>query len=153
MKPILVFCLFLLIVFAVAFTGSRFMPGDWYDGLNKPSWNPPDWLFGPVWTVLYILIAVSGWLVWKEAGFSAARAAFIVFSAQLILNAGWSWIFFGLHRPGFAFIEIMVLWFLILLNTILFSRINKTAGLLLIPYYAWVSLASVLNFSLWRLNI
>lgn len=152
MKPILVLLLFLLIVFAIAFTGSWFQSGEWYESLSKPTFNPPDWLFGPVWTVLYILIALSGWLVWREAGFSTARAAFIVYFIQLIFNASWLWIFFGLHRPALAFAHIMALWFFILLNVILFSRINKIAALLLFPYYAWVSFASILNMALWRLN-
>ena len=152
MKPIYALFLFLLIIFIIAFTGSQFQAGDWYESLRKPAFNPPSWIFGPVWTILYIMIAISGWLVWKDAGFTIARSAFITYGIQLILNATWSALFFGLHKPGIAFVGILALWFFILLNILAFWRINRTAGILLIPYHAWVTFAAVLNGTLWFMN-
>ena len=143
----------LLLTFGAAYVGSRFPVDDWYQALAKPSWNPPNWLFGPVWSVLYLLMAISAWLVWKEEGLLGARIALSIFLLQLILNAAWSWLFFGLHEPLYAFIEIMVLWVAILANIILFWRMNPISGILLLPYLLWVSFASVLNYALWRMNI
>lgn len=134
---------------SAGFIGSRFPPGEWYQGLEKPSWNPPSWVFGPVWTLLYILMGIAVWLVWKERGFSTGVYLFI---AQLVLNAVWSWLFFGLNRPDLAFYEIIVLWLLILLTMIVFWRARPAAGALFIPYLLWVSFASVLNHTLWKLN-
>ncbi|MFO8184768.1 MAG: TspO/MBR family protein, partial [Candidatus Aegiribacteria sp.] len=118
--------------------------------LAKPSFNPPGWVFGPVWTVLYILMGIAVWLVWKEQGFSTAV---YLFMAQLALNALWSYLFFGANKPGLAFLEIILLWVLILLTMILFWRVRTAAGVLFIPYLLWVSFASVLNYSLWRMNL
>jgi tryptophan-rich sensory protein len=134
---------------SAGFIGSRFPPGEWYQGLEKPSWNPPSWVFGPVWTLLYILMGIAVWLVWKERGFSTGVYLFI---AQLVLNAVWSWLFFGLNRPDLAFYEIVVLWLLILLTMMVFWRVRPAAGALFIPYLLWVSFASVLNHTLWKLN-
>lgn len=142
----------LLITFVAAAIGSLFAPGEWYAGLVKPAWNPPNWIFGPVWTVLYILMAVAAWLVWKRYGLVGATVPFVLYVVQLVLNAGWSWLFFGLHRPGAAFVEIVVLWVAILSTAVLFFRLERAAGILLIPYLLWVSFASVLNYTLWRLN-
>ncbi|WP_339613469.1 TspO/MBR family protein [uncultured Rubinisphaera sp.] len=124
----------------------------WYKMIAKPSWNPPGWIFGPVWTTLYIMMAIAVWLVWKQAGFKAAKLPLNSFGVQLLLNVAWSWIFFGMHRPGWAFAEIIVLWLAILATTILFFKKSKIAGGLMVPYLAWVSFASVLNFTIWRLN-
>jgi benzodiazapine receptor len=134
---------------SAGFIGSRFPPGEWYEALEKPSFNPPGWVFAPVWTLLYILMGIAAWLVWKEQGFSPALLLFI---AQLVLNALWSYLFFGANRPDLALFEIVVLWVLILLTMILFWKARTLAGALLVPYLLWVSFASVLNFSLWRLN-
>jgi len=124
----------------------------WYQDLVKPSWNPPAYLFGPVWTALFVMMAIAGWLVWKPRGFTQAAVPLTLFGSQLVLNVAWSWIFFGAHQPGWAFLEIIVLWLAILATTAAFFRSDKTAGWLMIPYLAWVSFASVLNFTIWRLN-
>lgn len=131
--------------------GGMFQPGAWYDGLEKPSFNPPSWVFGPVWTTLYILMGVAAWLVWERYR-DRARGALTLFVVQLIFNAAWSALFFGAQAPGLAFAEILVLWALILATVVAFWRWRPVAGALLLPYLAWVSFAAVLNFSLWRLN-
>ena len=125
---------------------------EWYPSLNKPSWNPPSWLFGPVWTALYAMMAVAGWLVWKRHGLAGAKAATLLFAVQLALNAAWSWLFFGLRMPGAAFAEIVLLWGAILGTTVLFWKASVPAAVLFIPYLLWVSFAAALNFALWRLN-
>ena len=142
----------LALSFAAAFFGSRFMPGEWYAGLTKPSWNPPDYLFGPVWSVLYAMIGVSAWLVWRKAGFSGSGLALGIFAIHLVFNALWSYLFFGLHRPDLALLDIVVLWFAIVLVAVLFWRVHRLAGAMMLPYLAWVTFASVLNYTLWSLN-
>lgn len=144
--------LFILIAFLPGIIGGRFMPGDWYAGLVKPPFNPPGWIFGPVWTLLYPTMGISSWLVWKKSGFAKAGPALSVYALQLILNGAWSWIFFGLHRPGWAFAELTILWAAILATVILFWKISTPAGALLLPYLAWVSFAAALNAAIWRLN-
>ena len=138
--------------FSASAIGAFFMPGEWYAQLTKPSWNPPNWIFGPVWTALYLLMAVAAWRVWKQGGFGAQRRPLTLFLAQLGLNAIWSPIFFGLKQPGVAFAEILVLWAAIVGTIVAFRRVDRVAAGLLLPYLAWVSFASVLNFTLWRLN-
>jgi len=139
--------------FATAWIGSRYMPGVWYASLVKPSWNPPNAIFGPVWTVLYVLMGVAAWLVWRRAGFAGTGGAALgLFVVQLVLNALWSYLFFGLHRPGIALLDIVVLWVAILIVMVLFWREDRVAGALMLPYLAWVGFASFLNFVLWRLN-
>lgn len=128
------------------------MPGAWYAELNKPSWNPPGWLFGPVWTVLYSMMAVAAWLVWQFGGFRLQGRALKWYLAQLLLNALWSPLFFGLHSPGLALGEILLLWVAIAITMRKFWRVSKWAGWLMVPYLGWVSFATVLNFILWRLN-
>lgn len=126
---------------------------DWYLTLNKPSFNPPSWLFGPVWTVLYTMIAIAGYLVWKEGDNKfGVKVAMALFFTQLALNALWSWAFFGWQSPGWASIEIVVLWICILLMIINFYRVKKLAAYLLIPYLLWVSFAAMLTISIWWLN-
>lgn len=125
---------------------------DWYQTLEKPVWNPPDNVFGPVWTTLYLLMAFAAWLVYRRDGFRKAAIPLSLFAIQLVLNALWSWIFFGFHQPGWAFGEILVLWLAILATTVAFFRSSTSAGCLLLPYLAWVSFASVLNFAIWRMN-
>ena len=142
----------LLLPFAAAAVGTRFMPGAWYASLVKPAWNPPNWIFGPVWTLLYVLMGVAAWLVWRRVGWSGARLALGLFIVQLVLNAAWSWLFFGLHRPDLAFVDICALWGLILAVAVLFGRVDRLAAALLVPYLAWVGFATVLNFTIWRLN-
>ncbi len=138
--------------FFTGWVGSRFMPGAWYLQLQKPTWTPPGYLFGPVWSFLYLTMGVAAWLVWKRSGFAGARIALILFIAQLALNGMWSWIFFGMQRPGLAFAEILILWGMILITLLTFWRSSATAGVLFIPYLAWVSFAAVLNCTIWQLN-
>jgi translocator protein len=138
--------------FLAASLGAVFMPGDWYAMLKKPSWNPPPWIFGPVWTALYAMMAVAAWLVWKHSGFAARRGPLALFFAQLVLNAAWTPLFFGLHQPGFACAEIVLLWLAIAATLAAFRPLNRAAAWLLAPYLAWVSFAAALNFELWRLN-
>lgn len=141
-----------LAVFAVASTGAIFRPGDWYERLNKPNWRPPNWLFGPAWATLYAMIAIAGWIVWREFGFSGAPAAFAFYTLQLALNALWSPIFFGLKRPGIAMAELVFLWLAIAATIVAFNSFVQTAALLLLPYLAWVTFAGALNFAIWRMN-
>lgn len=132
--------------------GAIFMPGEWYTTLRKPSWNPPAWIFGPVWTALYTVMAVAAWLVWKRGGFAARRGPLALFLTQLVLNAAWTPLFFGLHQPGLAFAEIVCLWLAIAATLAAFRPLSRTAAWLLAPYLAWVTFAAALNFALWRLN-
>lgn len=144
---------FILANLAAASPGAVFRPGNWYKQLDKPPWRPPDWLFGPVWAVLYATVAAAGWLVWQEAGLSGpGGTALTIYGVHLLLNAGWSAIFFGMHRPGLALIEIIGLWLSILATLLAFHPIHTGAAYLLLPYFGWVSFAVVLNFSLWRRN-
>ena len=125
----------------------------WYTTLNKPSFNPPNWIFGPVWTTLYILMGISLYLIWQKGlKKEFIKNSFILFIVNLILNSFWSIAFFGLENPGLAFLVIIVLWIVILTLILRFYKINKLASYLLIPYILWVSFASVLNFSIWQLN-
>jgi tryptophan-rich sensory protein len=149
----LMLVLFLALSLSAGLFGSQFKPEEWYEQLAKPSWTPPNWLFAPVWTALYLAMGVAAWLVWRRAGLKKAWLAFFFFVLQLILNAVWSWLFFGLHRPGLAFGEIVFLWAAILITLVLFWRHRSLSGVLFLPYLAWVSFAAVLNFSLWRLNV
>lgn len=142
----------LALSFAAGWIGSRYMPGAWYASLAKPAWNPPDAIFAPMWTALYVLMAVAAWLVWRRAGFAGAGTALALFVIQLVLNALWSYLFFGLNRLDIAFLEIVILWLAILLVLVLFWREDWRAGALMIPYLVWVGFASCLNFALWRLN-
>ncbi len=142
----------LIVSFIPGWFGAQFTPGQWYSTIAKPSWTPPGYIFGPVWTLLYILMGIAAWLVWRQAGFAAARLALLIFIGQLILNGLWSLIFFGWHRPGWAFVDIIALWLMIVVTMIAFWRHSTAAGILFIPYLAWVSFASALNFSIWQLN-
>lgn len=119
-----------------------------YRLLEQPSWAPPAWLFGPAWTLLFALMAISAWLVWRDRGFSAARAALLLFAAQLVANALWSWLFFGFQLGMAALLDILLLWLLIAATIHAFWSINRLAALLLVPYLAWVSFAGALNWSL-----
>ena len=143
---------FALLALAAASSGAVFTPDAWYRAMNKPSWTPPDWVFPTVWTPLYVMIAASGWLVWREAGLAGAALPLAVYVVQLVLNAGWSAVFFGMKKPGLAFAEVLTLWLSIALTMILFWPISKTAALLLAPYLLWVTIASALNFQVWRMN-
>jgi len=151
-KTILGLCGWLLACFAAAAMGGLFMPGEWYASLKKPSWNPPGWIFGPVWSALYAMMSVAAWLVWKRGGFVVQRRPLALFLAQLVLNAAWTPLFFGLHRAGIAFAEIVLLWLAIATTLTAFRPVSRVAAWLLAPYLAWVSFAVALNFTLWRLN-
>jgi translocator protein len=142
----------LALTFGAATTGAFVSTGGWYASLVKPSWNPPGWLFGPVWTLLYALMAVAAWLAWQRGGWKAQRRALGLYLLQWALNALWTPLFFGLHRPGLAFGEIVVLLLAVLATLIAFWRVRLSAGLLLVPYALWVAFATTLNFTIWRLN-
>jgi tryptophan-rich sensory protein len=140
---------FLAAVAAAALSGVFFPPGAWYEALEKPALTPPNWIFAPVWSALYVCIAVAGWLVWQSGQRGLPIGLWV---AQLLLNAAWSWLFFGLHLPGVAFAEIVLLWATIVSTIAVFSRIRALAAGLMLPYLAWVSLAAWLNWGLWQLN-
>jgi tryptophan-rich sensory protein len=123
-----------------------------YSQLAQPEWAPPPWVFGPVWTVLYALMGIAAWLVWRSRGFRANRQALTLFLLQLAFNALWSWLFFAWHLGIMALADVLVLWILIVATLVSFWRVRPLAGALLIPYLLWVSFASALNFSLWQLN-
>ena len=144
----------LAISFVAAAIGSAasLQPGSFYTQLVRPDWAPPPDLFGPVWTVLYALMGIAAWLVWRIRGFRAARTALTLFLVQLALNALWSWLFFGWRQGAFSFGDIVLLWVLIVATIIAFWRIRTLAGALLIPYLLWVSFATALNYSIWQLN-
>jgi tryptophan-rich sensory protein len=125
---------------------------DWYPTLNKPAFNPPNWIFAPVWTTLYVMIAVAGWRVWRARGFADAQSAMTAYALQLALNLVWSFVFFGAQAIGAALVEIVALLAAIVVNVRLFRRIDRVAGVLLLPYAAWVSFATVLNAALWQMN-
>ena len=146
---------FVLVCLGAGWVGSfstRPAIGTWYAHLLKPSWTPPNWLFAPVWTALYIGMAVAAWAVWWRAGFSAGRLALVLFLVQLALNVAWSWLFFGLRMPGAALAEVVLLWLLILATAIAFWPFSRTATYLMAPYLLWVTLAAALNAAIWRLN-
>jgi translocator protein len=126
--------------------------GPFYTQLVRPAWAPPPSVFGPVWTVLYTVMGIAAWLVWRAGGFRAAKSALVLFVAQLALNALWSWLFFGWQHGGLALADILFLWVLIVATLIAFWRIRRSAGALLVPYLLWVSFAAALNYSLWQLN-
>lgn len=134
---------------ATAGSGAIFTPGAWYEGLRKPSWRPPNWLFAPAWAVLFCMITASGWLVWREVGFGLPLA---VYALNLALNAAWSALFFGLRRPDLALYDLMAMWLTIVACIALFAPISATAAWLLVPYLAWTTFAGVLNATMWRLN-
>jgi tryptophan-rich sensory protein len=152
MTGIVAFAIFLGLCVAAAATGIVFRPGQWYANLDQPSWRPPNALFGPVWLVLYIMIATAGWLVWREAGLAGAALPLGLYVLQLILNGLWSWLSFKRHRLDLAALDMAALWLAILATIIAFHPISPTAAWLLVPYLAWVSFALVLNVALWRRN-
>jgi len=140
---------FCALVILAALSGALFKPDEWYDRLRKPSWNPPKWVFPVVWSIIYFLIAISGWLIWQKVGFGLIL---IVWAIQLIFNAAWSWIFFGLKRMDLAFLEVIGLWISIVVYMFLAWPVSITASLLFVPYIVWVTAAATLNWSVWQLN-
>jgi len=154
-KSILPLLVFILITLFAGFIGSFFTTpsiASWYAFINKPSFSPPNWLFAPVWSLLYILMGIAAFLIWQKRDNLKTKPALMFYGIQLILNTLWSIIFFGMHNPGLAFLEIIILWSFILITLIKFYKINKTSGILFIPYLIWVSFASILNFAVWMLN-
>jgi translocator protein len=146
---------FLVIVVAASAIGSVFTSlgqPEWYDTLRKPEWTPPGWLFGPVWTALYLAMAIAAWRVWTRTGWAGLRRPLGIFFAQLVLNVAWSGIFFGLRMPGLAFFEIVLLAVAIAATLVAFGRVSRLAGWLMVPYLLWVLFAAALNLSIWQLN-
>ncbi len=142
-----------LVLSFTASAGALFVStGDWYESLRKPAWNPPASVFGPVWSLLYVLMAVAAWLVWREGGWKAQPRPLLLFLLQWLLNALWTPLFFGLHRPDLALVDILALWLALAATLLAFWRVRPAAGALLVPYLAWSSFAAVLNLALWRLN-
>lgn len=123
-----------------------------YAELSQPAWAPPAGIFGPVWTLLYALMALAAWLVWMRVGLAGGKAPLGLFVVQLVLNALWSWLFFAMHRGALAFVDVVLLWALILATVVAFWRVRPLAGVLLLPYLGWVSFASVLTFVVWQRN-
>lgn len=153
-EKIISLAVFLIISFSVAAFGSMFTwasLSDWYITLKKPSFNPPGWVFGPVWTFLYITIAISGWIIWNKKE-TNVKSIIIIFSIQILLNGLWSPIFFGMKKPELAFYEICFLLISIIAYIILSWPVSKKSSLLFIPYFIWVSFATVLNYNIWQLN-
>ena len=149
------FAVFLALCLAVSAIGGAATAtsvGTWYKTLAKPAFNPPNWIFAPVWTALFFMMAVAAWRVWRRGGLREARLALALFGLQLALNLGWSLLFFGMRSIGAALVEIVVLLLAILATTAAFWQRDRVAGMLLVPYAAWVTFATVLNAALWRLN-
>lgn len=151
---ILGFIGWLVVCFATSAIGAiaSIQARTFYAQLTQPTWAPPGWVFGPVWTTLFAMMAVSAWLVWRSGGFRSNRTALSLFLLQLVVNALWSWLFFAWHRGGLAFADIILLWILIVATIVTFWRVRPLAGMLLIPYLLWVSFAAGLNFAVWQLN-
>ncbi|WP_419184774.1 TspO/MBR family protein [Botrimarina mediterranea] len=146
---------FLLLCFSAAAVGGMLTAssvGGWYQTLRKPPLSPPDWVFGPVWSALYTLMAIAAWLVWRRSGWQAGIRPLSLFVVQLSLNVAWSGVFFFLRMPGGAFAEITILWLAIAATTWQFWKHSHVAALLMTPYLAWVTFAGYLNFAIWRLN-
>jgi benzodiazapine receptor len=156
MSNILKLIIAISIPLLIGFTSGFFTitgAGSWYQTIQKPSWNPPGWVFGPVWTTLYVMMGIALFLIWKSsANKEAKQTAILFFSIQLVLNFFWSFIFFNQQQPGWALVEIIVLWSAILVTIFSFSKINNTAAWLLVPYISWVSFATILNYTIWKLN-
>ena len=154
-KSLLALAVFVVVCFAAAGIGgvaTSKTVGTWYKSLEKPSWTPPAWLFGPVWTALYLMMAVAAWLVWRRRQAVDVRWPLILFTLQLVLNATWSWLFFALKSPGIAFLELVALWCAILCTLVLFWRTTALSGWLMLPYLLWTTFALALNLAIWRLN-
>ena len=130
------------------------MPGDWYASLAKPDWTPPSWVFGPAWTILYAMMALAAWRLWRRLGARPleARRALVLFAVQLALNLAWTPVFFGMQRPDLALVVILLLWVAIAATIVAAWQACKTAAALLMPYLAWVTFATALNMAIWRLN-
>lgn len=148
------FCGWLCVCFAVSALGAiaSVEAKSFYAQLQQPAWAPPGWLFGPVWTTLFILMAIAAWLVWQRGGFKAQAMPLTSFLLQLLLNALWSWLFFAWHLGSLALLDILFLWLVISVTIALFWRVSRVAAMLLLPYLLWVSFAACLNYTVWQLN-
>lgn len=144
----------LLVTYAAAAIGglASARSGTFYQQLSRPDWAPPPSVFGPVWTILYLLMAIAAWLVWRDRGFARAGGALGLYLVQLAANALWTWLFFAWQMGSMAFLEILVLWVLIFATIVAFWRIRRSAGLLMLPYLAWVTFAAMLTYSIWQRN-
>lgn len=142
----------LALVYSASATAIFIDTGDWYAELAKPAWNPPNWVFGPAWTLLYALMAISAWRVWRQGGWALQKTALGLFLLQWVLNAVWTPLFFGWHQVGGALIEIVLLLAAILATIRAFWRVDRPAGTLLLPYAAWVAFATALNSAIWLMN-
>lgn len=151
-ESLIALAVILVASFIAASTAAVFRPGAWYARLNKPTWVPPNWLFPPAWALMYALMSAAAFLVWRFGEGETGTTALVVYGVQLVLNALWSPIFFGLRRMGWAFVEVMALWLAVLATTLLFFQVNYWAGLLILPYLLWVTFASFLTLTMWRLN-
>lgn len=153
-KEVLGLVFWFLVTFAASAVGARasIAADEFYAELVRPAWSPPAWIFGPVWTALYALMAIAAWFVWRSGGFRANRTALVLFLVQLGVNALWSWLFFAWQLGAAALADVVVLWFLILATLLAFWRVRPLAGVLLVPYLLWVGFAAGLNFTLWQLN-
>lgn len=142
----------LALCFTAASVGTLVPSGEYYTTLQKPTWSPPGWVFGPIWTTLYTMMAIAAHLVWREGGWARQRIPLTLFLLQLLLNALWTPLFFGWHRPDLAFVDIILLWIALALTIRSFWSVNKATILLLGPYLVWVTIAAALNYSIWQLN-
>ena len=143
------FFVFAALVFATALSGAFFKPDAWYERLDKPGWTPPNWVFPVVWSILYVMIAAAGWLLWRA---DASSIALVFWGAQLVINAVWSWLFFGIRRMDLAFGDVMLLWLVVVLFIVTAWPVSVWAALLFVPYLVWVSTAALLNWQVWRSN-
>jgi benzodiazapine receptor len=150
MNKYVALALFVIVTVAAASSGSVFQPGVWYEGLAKPEWTPPSWLFPIAWFTLYVMIALAGWLAWRAQGTGGTSMKFWV--AQLVFNAAWSYIMFGAHQIGFALVDLIAMWLMIVGFIVTAWNSSRTAALLFIPYLAWATFAGALNFAVWQLN-
>ena len=154
-QDLLGLCLFISLCLLVSGLGGFITSNTvdtWYPGINKPSFNPPDWVFAPIWIALYILMGIAAWRIWRKSQPKLITTSLAVFYAQLLLNLIWSCLFFGMQRIDLALLEIVVLLIAIIANTILFWRLDRQAGICFLPYVAWVTYAMILNASIWILN-
>jgi len=142
----------IFIAFLPGMFGSQFRPGEWYAALAKPVFTPPGWVFPVVWPILYFIMGVAAWMVWKRRGFHGAKLALACYAIQLVLNGVWSWLFFGLKRPDLAFYEIIALWLAVAATLMTFDRHHRTAAAIMLPYLAWITFATVLNGAIWWIN-
>ncbi len=151
-RPLLSLLGWLALCFGVATFAAQFTPGDWYAGLARPPWTPPNWVFAPVWTALYVMMAIAAWVVWLRRRQHWARPALIAFVVQLLLNGLWSWLFFGQHAVGLALLDILLLVIVLTVTAGLFFHVSRAAGWLMVPYLLWVLYASTLNAGIWAMN-